>query len=282
MTDTSATDALDSAEWGRWIMYAQRYRESFVRLCAHPVDALLDAAGVSEGMYVLDAGTGTGTAARRAQRRGARVRGVDVDPGGIAQARGSGVNATNHPLPELPFADGEFDVVLANFVIDCLDRPRTSLAELRRVLRPGGRIALTLWGARRGAGQNLLGRACEAGGIVLPPDRPSPDEPRDLPPLDADEEFDRTPAGMLELLGEAGFTRTEATEVTWNHETTVREWWGGLADRLYLRPAYVTPPDLETTARICAEYERLSAEFPQRDEKLLLPHVALLASGRLT
>ncbi|MGI5455367.1 class I SAM-dependent methyltransferase [Streptomyces sp. CA-249302] len=277
MADTGARDGLSDREAILWIADSQQYDRTFQELREHTVDALLDAAGVAEGAYVLD--VGAGKAARAAVERGARVRAVGTDPLAIMHARGGGVDAIRHALPQLPYGDGEFDMVLANFVLDHVERPRTSLAELRRVLRPGGRIALTLWSERRGAGQDLLPRACAAGGVVLPPDRLDRDAPSDPPPLDPAEDFVRTPAGVLELLDGTGFAQAEAAEVAWSHETRVEWWWGGLGTRLYLRPAYVTPPDQETTARIRAEYDRLRTEFAQGDGNLLLPHIALLASA---
>ncbi|GCB48777.1 class I SAM-dependent methyltransferase [Streptomyces sp. NL15-2K] len=163
-----ATESFDAAERAMWAGRVEAYAGSFARLCAWPVEALLDAAGVAAGSHVLDAGTGTGTAAVAALGRGARVAAVDADAGMVAAARARGVDARVAVMTELPYPKGEFDAVVGNFVLNHVGRPRAALAELRRVLRPGGRIAVTLWGARHGAGQELLGRACEAGGAVPP------------------------------------------------------------------------------------------------------------------
>ncbi|WP_425247970.1 class I SAM-dependent methyltransferase [Streptomyces sp. NEAU-NA10] len=271
MIDTGATEAFDAAERRMWAGRADAYAASFARLCAHPVEALLDAAGVSAGGYVLDVGTGTGTAALAAGQRGARVVAVDADAGMVAAARERGIDARPAVLPELPFPDGEFDAVAGNFVINHVGRPRAALAELRRVLRPGGRLALTLWGARRGAGQDLLGRACEAAGAVPPPH---------LPRLDPAEDFTRTPDGFGQLLSEAGFEATDVVELAWDHRAGVDEWWGGAAGGIATIGLVVTSQTPATRARIRREYERLSAGFSDGDGRLALPHVALLASGR--
>ena len=140
--DPTTTDAFDTAERAMWAGRADAYAASFARLCAYPVPDLLDAAQVVAGTYVLDAGTGTGTDALAALARGARVRAVDADAGMVAAARAAGVDASIAVLPELPFPDGEFDVVLGNFVVNHVGRPRAALAELRRVLKPGGRLAV--------------------------------------------------------------------------------------------------------------------------------------------
>ncbi|MFJ5777725.1 hypothetical protein [Streptomyces sp. NPDC093094] len=59
MTTTAAT-AFDRAERRMWAGRADAYGSTFARLCAHPVPALLDAAAVGAGTYVLDAGTVAG------------------------------------------------------------------------------------------------------------------------------------------------------------------------------------------------------------------------------
>jgi SAM-dependent methyltransferase len=265
-----ATRSFDAAERAMWNGRVEAYAGSFARLCAGPVEELLDAAGVTAGTYVLDAGTGTGTAAVAASARGARVRAMDADAGMVAAARERGLDARVAVLPELPFPDGEFEAVVGNFVLNHVGRPRAALTELRRVLRPGGRIALTLWSARRGAGQDLLGRACAATGSV---------PPADLPRLDPAEDFARTPEGVAGLLREAGFTAAGCGELAWDHLATVEEWWSGAAGGVATIGLVVTAQDAETVVRIRREYERLSAGFAGPDGRLALPHVALLARG---
>ncbi|WP_190018721.1 class I SAM-dependent methyltransferase [Streptomyces lucensis] len=274
MTVTDGTAAFDAAERSMWAGRAEAYARSFGRLCAYPVPHLLDAAGVTAGTRVLDVGTGTGTAALAAGERGALVRAVDADAGMVARARRRGLAAEVAVLPELPFPDGAFDAVVGNFVLNHVGRPRAALAELRRVLRPGGRIAVTLWGARRGAGQELLGQACAAGGAV---------PPRYLPRLDPAEDFPRTPRGLADLLIGAGFTGAGARERVWDHRTTVEEWWGGAAGGVATIGLVVTSQTPGTVARIRREYERLCAAFvpgnADGEGHLALPHVALLGSA---
>ncbi|MFI6405353.1 methyltransferase domain-containing protein [Streptomyces sp. NPDC050548] len=271
MNDPTPTPSFDTTERTMWAGRAQAYAASFALLCAHPVERLLDAAGAGVGTYVLDVGTGTGAAALAALARGARVCAVDADAGMVAAARAAGVGAQVAVLPELPFPDGEFDAVLGNFVINHVGRPRAVLAELRRVLKPGGRLALTSWGARRGAGQELFGRAFAAAGAVLP---------EDLRRLDPAEDFARTPEGFAQLLSEAGFTDAGVVELEWDHRTTVDEWWGGPAAGVATAGLIVTSQDEGTVVRIRREYERLAGEFTVGEHELALPHIAVLACGR--
>lgn len=269
--ERDATEAFDAAERAMWRGRSEAYAGSFARLCAYPVAALLDAAGVERGTRVLDVGTGTGTAAVAARARGARVSAVDADAGMVAAARARGIDARTAELPELPYPDGEFDAVVGNFVLNHVGRPRAGLAELHRLLRPGGRIAVTTWGARRGAGQDLLGRACEAGGAVPPPC---------LPRLDPAQDWPRTPEGLTQLLGGAGFVASEAAELAWEHRAGVEEWWSGAAGGVATIGLVVTSQDPRTVVRIRREYDRLSAEHTVAEGQLALPHIALLGSGR--
>lgn len=271
--ETDASVAFDAAEREMWQGRTEAYAGSFARLCAHPVQALLDAAGVGAGTRVLDVGTGTGTAAVAARARGARVSAVDADAGMVAAARARGIDARTGVLPELPYQDGEFDAVVGNFVLNHVGRPRPALAGLHRVLRPGGRLALTTWSERRGAGQDLLGRACAAGGAVIP---------AYIPRLDPAEDWTRTPEGFTQLLGGAGFLEVEAAELAWDHRAGVEEWWSGASGGVATIGLVVTSQDAETVVRIRREYERLCAEYADAEGQLALPHIALLASGRRT
>jgi len=93
------------------------------------------------GTRVLEVGCGPGRAsAALASRHGAVVTGLDASPEMLAAAREfvpEGVDLVEARAEALPFPDDSFDVVLAQFVVHLLDRPR-AFAELRRVLRPDG------------------------------------------------------------------------------------------------------------------------------------------------
>lgn len=97
-----------------------------------------------KGALVLDAGCGTGEFSRAAQQRGARVVSVDIGPRLLARTRRKGVEqVAAADVAALPFPDGTFDVVLSSECIEHTPSPRASMLELARVLRPGGRLAVT-------------------------------------------------------------------------------------------------------------------------------------------
>jgi SAM-dependent methyltransferase len=132
---------------------------------------LVALAGITPGARILDVGCGTGNAAIPAALAGGRVTASDLTPelltAGMARARASGaaLDWVEADAEELPFPDGSFDVVLSCVgAIFAPDHARAA-AELLRVCRPGGRIAMANWtpDGYGGALFQLLGRhAAEA------------------------------------------------------------------------------------------------------------------------
>ncbi len=96
---------------------------------------LLDRAGVGTNTRLVDVGCGAGDAVALAADRGARAVGVDRNPGGGRAIRGD--------MSRLPIADGAVDVVLAECALCLSPDLDRSLEEVRRVLAPEGRLALS-------------------------------------------------------------------------------------------------------------------------------------------
>ena len=99
-----------------------------------------------EGMApgrLLEVGCGSGMLLRQATAAGWRAVGIDFDPVAIAAARSlQDVEARVGDLESMHFADGGFDAVVMNNVIEHLPLPQRVLEECRRILRPGGRLVL--------------------------------------------------------------------------------------------------------------------------------------------
>ena len=118
-----------------------------------PVAAhLVKFAEVKPGETVLDVGTGTGVVAITAARAGASVTGLDLTPALLDVARENARVARlattqwfEGDAESLPFPDGQFDVVVSQFGHMFAPRPDVAVAEMRRVLKPGGRIAFATW-----------------------------------------------------------------------------------------------------------------------------------------
>lgn len=111
------------------------------------------------GMRVLDVACGTGNLALPAARLGAVVTGVDIAPNLVEQARqnakreGLTVNFDEGDAENLPYADASFDAVITMFGAMFTPRPELTAAELKRVARPGGSIAMANWTAAGFIGQ---------------------------------------------------------------------------------------------------------------------------------
>jgi demethylmenaquinone methyltransferase / 2-methoxy-6-polyprenyl-1,4-benzoquinol methylase len=126
---------------------------------------------------VLDVATGTGLVAAELVRRGFRVSGVDQSPEMLARARerfGDRVELVEASAESLPFADGSFDHLTFTYLLRYVADPAATLAELARVVRPGGVVASLEFGVPEGvarpawelyvrAGLPLAGRALRNG-----------------------------------------------------------------------------------------------------------------------
>lgn len=110
--------------------------------------AMIALAGDVRGRRILDAGCGSGPLSAALRERGAEMTGFDGSPAMIELARrrlGGGVPLQTADLAEpLPYDDESFDDVVASLVLHYLEDWSAPRAELRRVLRPGGRLIMSV------------------------------------------------------------------------------------------------------------------------------------------
>ncbi len=130
-----------------------------------------------DGGSVLDVATGTGLVAERLLAEGHRVTGLDQSPDMLAVARsrfGDRVDLVEASATEIPFAAASFDHLTFTYLLRYVDDPAATLAELARVVRPGGTIAnlefcvprgiwRPLWDLYVGVGLPALGRLASKG-----------------------------------------------------------------------------------------------------------------------
>jgi SAM-dependent methyltransferase len=131
---------------------AEVYEEFFVpALFQEWTGRVAAAAGIQSGQAVLDVACGTGVLARTVAERvgptGAVV-GLDVNEGMLAVARRTAPAITwrQGQAEALPFADAAFDAVVSQFGLMFFADRGAALREMRRVMRPGGRLAVAVWG----------------------------------------------------------------------------------------------------------------------------------------
>lgn len=140
-------EAVRAFEHAGWQVAASAYEASFATATQQFIPDLLRRAGIAPGYSVLDVACGPGFVAAAAAERGAVVRGLDFSEAMLEVARGRfpGLTFDQGDAEALPYADGSFNTVMSNFGIHHAPNPAAALAEARRVLRPGGRLAFTVW-----------------------------------------------------------------------------------------------------------------------------------------
>ena len=122
------------------------------------------------GVRVLDVACGSGNLAIPAARAGATVTGVDIATNLLEQARARAASESlmiqfdEGDAESLPYADAAFDVVMSMFGAMFAPRPEVVAAELVRVCRPGGRIAMANW-----TPQGFIGQMFKLTGKYVPP-----------------------------------------------------------------------------------------------------------------
>jgi SAM-dependent methyltransferase len=141
--------AFNDFEHKGWEAISAGYERHFARLTRQAVPATLDAAGVTDGMRVLDVCTGPAMLAEAALQRGAEVVGLDfsgevID---IAKRNVPGADFRHGDAQALPFRDDSFDAAVCGFGLIHLPEPQKALSEMHRVLKPGGRVATSVWEA---------------------------------------------------------------------------------------------------------------------------------------
>jgi SAM-dependent methyltransferase len=188
--------------------------EDFHSLGRLATAALIDLAQIGPADRVLDAGAGIGGTARLiAAERGVRVTAVDLTPEycevatwlNHAVGLGDAIEVRTADVTQLPFDAASFDVVVSQHVQMNIADKRRLYAEARRVLAPGGRLAL--WDVTAGPG----------GPLHLPvPWATSPEQSHLV-----------TPEQLAELLREAGFATTHWNDLTEPAETAMRQRFAG-------------------------------------------------------
>lgn len=139
-------------------------------------EAVFQAAEVGAGTRLLDVGCGPGLAAQLAAQRGAHVAGLDAAETSlaIARERTPGGDFRASELEALPWADNTFDMVTSFNAFQYAADVVNALREARRVARPGGRVAMAVWGRAEDCDNAALVAALSKFLPPPPPGAPGP------------------------------------------------------------------------------------------------------------
>jgi SAM-dependent methyltransferase len=263
-------DAFAAWERERWERRAPAYAAGLGDLTRGSAEALLDAAGVQGEVRVLDVGTGPGFVAQAARARGAVVSAVDQSTAMVALARAAGIDATVASIEQIPFPDSAFDAVVGGYVLNHLARPAEAAAELARVLRPGGRVALSVWDLPpANPALGLFGPVAAGLGIAPAPVPEGPDAVRF-----ADDEV------FTQLLLGAGLTDVRVARVRWTVLVSPAAWFDAVAAATPRTGALLAAASDEDRAALRARYvEVAEASYGRGNGVVELPAGAVLGSG---
>jgi len=155
------------------------------------------------GAPVLDAGAGTGAASASLASRGAAVVATDRELSMVHYEKAGRPPGVAGDVVALPFASGVFAVAVAAFVVNHLAEPAAGLAELARVVRPGGAVLASTFASQRDPAKERLDDVATRFGWVAPPWS-------DV--VHRRQGAIGTTSGLLAAAGAAGLRRADVTE----------------------------------------------------------------------
>ncbi len=150
MTTETAIQAHNQKSAAVWSSGGAKY-DQISRGIADSIEHCVLRLAPQPGERVLDLATGTGWTSRLVAKRGAAVVGVDIAADLLAGAReraraeGLDIDYRAGDAENLPFEDAAFDAVISTCGVMFASRPEAAAAEIARVTRRGGRVALTTW-----------------------------------------------------------------------------------------------------------------------------------------
>jgi SAM-dependent methyltransferase len=263
-------EAVRAFEHAGWQRAASTYGNSFAHATEPYMAPLLEAAEISQGQRVLDVACGPGHLAATATARGAIAQGLDFSAAMVGVARGlyPEIVVTEGDAEDMLYADGTFDAVVSSFGIHHVPRPQRALAECWRVLKPGGRIAFTVWATpAENTAWSLVFDAVARHG-----DRSA----AQTPPPGALNETDQC-ARALEAAGFADRS-AEIVRAEWQLRDG-RALLAALAAGTVRMAALIGAQQPSALAAMAVDIDSQAARF-RRGENLAIPIAAVLARGR--
>ncbi len=146
MTDYGEFLRMEMDGWGE-METASAYANGFAAAAEQCVPAMVKAVGAASGVTALDLCCGHGIVAKGLAEAGAEVTGIDFAPAmlALARQRAPGVTFVDGDATALTYQDKSFDAVTMGFGILHIPDSKKALTEAKRVLRPGGKFAYSVW-----------------------------------------------------------------------------------------------------------------------------------------
>lgn len=265
-----------STEQPDWNLIAEKF-DLWLPYIAPVGDQLLSRLGATPNEHILDVACGTGEPALTLARRlgdQCEIVCVDAAEGMVRAAKAkadkqklSGIRFDTMPAEELDFPDNYFDRVMCRFGVMLFEDPIAGLAEMWRVLRPGGSFSLAVWGEPEA--QSSFGMIAEVFDPLLPDDKKTPFSKITSMGL---------PGALDAALQAAGFGVSTITrhELHYTMES-FEEYWSLLEESAILK----TQLDALSSSQRSTVRDEIAhmAKTYHKEGKLVLPHIYLLVSG---
>jgi len=262
-------EAVRAFEHAGWQRAASSYASTFAHATAPFIAPLLAAAEISRGQHVLDVACGPGHLAAAAVELGAIAHGLDfsAEMVGIARNVHPDIAMTEGDAEDLPYPDSTFHAVVSSFGIHHVPRPELAFAECRRVLKPGGRLAFTVWATP----EENIAWSLVFDAIAQHGNR----SPAQVPPLGALNRIDQ----CLRVLEAADFVdrSAEIVRAEWlvpNAQALV----AALSDGTVRMAALIGAQEPAALVAITSDIDGQAERF-RRDQNLAIPIAAVLARG---
>lgn len=250
-----------------WEGVGEAYAASYASLCAGTHGDFVRRLGPARGRRLLDVGAGTGALAARLVDEGWSVTGCEPESTmrAVAAREHPGLTVVDGALPDLPFADAEFDAVTANFVLNHVADPRAAAREIARVAGPDGAMIATTWVV---SPSWFWRGVCERAGLVASAGVG----------LASDKDFERTSAGFGRMLSEGGWAGVDVSEISWTWAVTTDELWRSAEGGVASAGAFYLSLDAAERSRFASAFDRLCQEHAT-DGMVALDHTAAVAVG---
>lgn len=148
--EQSNYDAIRDYELDTWSRCSPSYNKTWATLTSETLPLLISKTNIDSSVSVLDIGCGAGNSTKKISETGANVIGIDFSEKMISEASAahSDIVFKQSDAENIPLEDNTMDIVIANFIVHHLPEPNKVFKEINRVLKPNGKFAFAVWGAK--------------------------------------------------------------------------------------------------------------------------------------